>query len=204
MMGIYARVVLLAGPSGSGKSYVARRTGLPVLNLDDFYKDGDDPTLPRLNGAIDWESPRAWHAQRAVEAIELLATTGRAAVPVYSLSADRAVATRDFDLGGARLFIAEGIFAAQIVRACEERGLLAGAYVLRRVRHVTFARRLLRDLRERRKPPRVLLRRGIALYRSEPTIIDGQVRLGARAASAAFIRRRVAALCSDAVQTQHR
>src|SRR6476660_7877621 len=129
-MGVYARVVLLAGPSGSGKSYVARRTGLPVLNLDDFYKDGDDPTLPRSNGAIDWESPRSWHAERAVETIEQLATTGRAAVPVYSLSADRAVATREFDLAGARLFIAEGIFAAQIVRACEERGLLAGAYVL--------------------------------------------------------------------------
>ena len=57
-----ARVVLLAGPSGSGKSYVAHRTGLPVLCLDDFYRDGDDPDLPRVDGAVDWESPLAWNA----------------------------------------------------------------------------------------------------------------------------------------------
>ena len=46
-----ARVILLAGPSGSGKSSLAARAGLPVLALDDFYKDGDDPSLPLLPGA---------------------------------------------------------------------------------------------------------------------------------------------------------
>ncbi|MEV5267167.1 uridine kinase, partial [Streptomyces werraensis] len=39
---ISARVVLLCGPSGSGKSLVSARSGLPVLRLDDFYKEGDD------------------------------------------------------------------------------------------------------------------------------------------------------------------
>lgn len=34
------RVVLLAGPSGSGKSPLARASGLPVITLDDFYRDG--------------------------------------------------------------------------------------------------------------------------------------------------------------------
>lgn len=36
---IPTRVVLLAGPSGSGKSHLAERSGLPVLRLDDFYKE---------------------------------------------------------------------------------------------------------------------------------------------------------------------
>jgi uridine kinase len=88
------RVVLLAGPSGSGKSYIAQRTGLPVLCLDDFYKDGDDPTLPRQNGVVDWESPRSWDAAAAVETIARLAREGRADVPVYAIDEDRRVATR--------------------------------------------------------------------------------------------------------------
>ncbi len=41
------RVILLAGPSGSGKSTIVRAAGLPMVYLDDFYKSGSDPTLPR-------------------------------------------------------------------------------------------------------------------------------------------------------------
>ena len=45
-----ARVIVVAGPSGSGKTVLcrllSRDRGWPVVNLDDFYKDGDDPTLP--------------------------------------------------------------------------------------------------------------------------------------------------------------
>ena len=60
-----ARVIVLAGPSGSGKSRLAARLGLPVLRLDDFYKDGDDPTLPRIEhganaGMVDWDHPASW------------------------------------------------------------------------------------------------------------------------------------------------
>src|SRR4051812_16957643 len=108
-----ARVVLLSGPSGSGKSSLAERAGLPVLQLDDFYKDGDDPTLPLLEhagGAVDWDSPQSWHVEEAVAAIRLLAETGRAEVPVYSIPHNGRVGTRTVELGGAAVFVAEGIF----------------------------------------------------------------------------------------------
>ena len=67
-----ARVVLLCGPSGSGKSLLAARSGLPVLRLDDFYKEGDDPTLPLVakSSDIDWDHPHSWDADKAVTAIE--------------------------------------------------------------------------------------------------------------------------------------
>jgi uridine kinase len=185
------RVVLLAGPSGSGKSYVAHRTGLPVLCLDDFYKDGDNPTLPRRHGQIDWDSPQAWDAGSAVETIARLARDGKAEVPVYAIGEDRRVSTRTFDLAGSPFFIAEGIFAAEIVAECRELGFLAGAYALRRPRGATFVRRLTRDLAEQRKAPGVLLRRGLTLLREEPTVLRRQTGLGA---GLAWVLRRVAAL----------
>ncbi|MDP9797838.1 uridine kinase [Catenuloplanes nepalensis] len=189
-----ARVVLLAGPSGSGKSYIARRAGFPVLCLDDFYKDGDDPTLPRTAEGTDWESPQAWDSAMAVETIARLAETGRAEVPVYAIGVDQRIATRLFDLAGSPIFIAEGIFAAEIVRELRDRGLLAEAYALRRSRTVTFARRLGRDLTERRKPPALLVRRGLQLLRAEPVVLRRQVALGCRAAGAGRIVREVRAM----------
>ncbi|MFI6779689.1 uridine kinase [Micromonospora sp. NPDC050276] len=129
-----------------------------------------------------------------MEIIARLAREGRADVPVYAIGADRRVATRSFDVAGSPLFVAEGIFAAEIVEECRRRGLLAGAYALRRPRGATFLRRLARDLSEQRKAPRVLIRRGVALLRAEPAVLRRQMGLGAEAARAREVLRRVAGL----------
>ena len=41
------RIVLLTGASGSGKTSLTRRLGLPVVALDDFYLDHAHPDLPQ-------------------------------------------------------------------------------------------------------------------------------------------------------------
>ncbi|WP_245730400.1 ATP-binding protein [Micromonospora pallida] len=165
-----------------------------MLCLDDFYKNGDDPTLPRRHGRIDWDSPQSWDAGSAVETIARLARYGKAEVPVYAIGEDRRVSSRTFDLAGSPFFVAEGIFAAEIVVECRELGLLAGAYALRRPRGATFVRRLTRDLAEQRKAPGVLFRRGLMLLREEPAVLRRQTGLGAEAARAREVLRRVAAL----------
>ncbi|MEU2777267.1 uridine kinase [Streptomyces sp. NPDC007162] len=176
-----ARVVLLCGPSGSGKSLVAARSGLPVLRLDDFYKEGDDPTLPLVAGSsdIDWDHPESWDAEVAVEAIGRLCATGSAGVPVYDISLSARTGEETLHIGRTPLFIAEGIFAAEIVERCRELGLLADALCLSRGPVKTFRRRFLRDLREGRKSVPFLLRRGWRLMRAERTIVARQVSLGA-------------------------
>ncbi|MFF5017743.1 uridine kinase [Streptomyces sp. NPDC001165] len=176
-----ARVVLLCGPSGSGKSLVAARSGLPVLRLDDFYKEGDDPTLPLVDGSsdIDWDHPQSWDADVAVEAITRLCASGSTPVPVYDIALSARSGEETLHIGRTPLFIAEGIFAAEIVERCRELGVLADALCLTRGPVTTFRRRFLRDLKEGRKSVPFLLRRGWRLMRAERSIVTRQVALGA-------------------------
>ena len=176
-----ARVILLTGPSGSGKSSLAARSGLPVLRLDDFYKNAGDPTLPTFgDGATDWDSPGSWDADAAMAAIRELCARGRTTAPVYDLATSARTGEAELDLDGSPLFVAEGIFAAQIAGRCAAAELLADALCLRGRPSTTFRRRLVRDVREGRKSLPVLLRRGWRLMRAEPRIVRQHAALGAR------------------------
>jgi uridine kinase len=179
---VIPRLVLLAGPSGSGKTHLAEQSGLPLLDLDDFYKDGSDPGVPRhpTLGIVDWDDPRSWDAAGALAALEAVCRDGAADVPVYDISRDARVGTRRFALDGATAFVGTGIFAAELVAPARERGLLLDAVVVRRSRLKNFLRRLGRDLREHRKPPMTLVRRGVRLMRAEPAVVARQQSLGCR------------------------
>jgi len=183
-----SQVIVVAGPSGSGKSRLARRLGLPVLMLDDFYKDGDDPSLPCIDLAggapiVDWDDAGSWNAEDAVAAIASLCATGAAEVPVYDISQSRRVGLKTLALERSELFLAEGIFAQEIVAECRDRGLLADAICVTQHPAVTFVRRLTRDLREHRKPPLVLVRRGLHLALAQRRVVARAVALGCRVVS---------------------
>ena len=174
--------MLLAGPSGSGKTHLAEESGLPIVDLDHFYKNGDDPTAPRhpTLGIVDWDDPRSWDAEGALDVLEQLCRTGSAEVPVYDISRDGRVGTRTVDIGDAAAFVGTGIFAAELVEPARDRGLLLDAVVVKRSRVKNFLRRLRRDLREHRKPPLTLVRRGLTLLRAEPGVVARQTALGCR------------------------
>lgn len=183
-----ARVIVLAGPSGSGKSHLAERLGLPVLRLDDFYRDGSDPQLPRIAsganaGLVDWDDPASWLGDEAVDALATLCRTGSVETPIYDIAHDGRNGFRSLSLDGAPLVLAEGIFAHHVVDQLRTAGLLAAAYCLRQHPMVTFWRRLSRDLREHRKPPLVLVRRGVALMRDQRRIVAAAAAAGCVACS---------------------
>ena len=192
-------MVLLAGPSGAGKSRLAEQVALPVVRLDDFYRDGDDEAMPRSPlGIVDWDDPRSWDGDRAVAALEQLCTTGTAELPIYDIAADGTVGHRPVTTAGSPLIVAEGIFADQIAGALRERGLLAAAICVRHHRLVTFVRRFQRDLREHRKPPLTLLRRGLLLLRDDPQVVRRCVEAGCETLHPQAARRRIEALVTQA------
>jgi uridine kinase len=201
-----ARVIVVAGPSGAGKSRLCNRLheslGVLAVNLDDFYKNGDDPTLPRLHLApgqeiVDWDDPASWSRDDALDALETLCRDGVADIPVYDISRDGRVGSRRVTVGAASYVLAEGLFAQEVVAGCRERGLLADAVCVRNHRLVTFWRRFTRDLREHRKPPLVLLRRGWMLMRSEPQVVAHAVSCGCAPVTPHRAYDRLSALVAD-------
>ena len=180
---VRAQVIVLAGPSGSGKSRLAERLGLPVLRLDDFYKDGDDPTLPRIAaganaGLVDWDDPDSWLRDDAVAAIGGCAATGAPRCRSTTSRTTAAPAARSLDLGGARATSSpRGSSPRRSSGRAASRAARRGVCV-RQHPLVTFWRRLTRDLREHRKPPLVLVRRGLALMRDQRRVVAHAVALG--------------------------
>lgn len=175
-------LLLIAGPSGSGKSHLANigsaERSVSWLGLDNFYRDEDHPMMPKAHGIIDWDDIRSWNLDDALATIEALLGTGRADIPTYEISLNRSVGRMTLDASEARVVMAEGIFAADVYRSCRLRGLSVRAIWLDRPRVFNFARRLVRDLKEHRKPPLVLLRRGISLAVAEPGLRQAALEAG--------------------------
>ena len=199
-----ARVLVLSGPSGAGKSRLARRLhatrGWPVVQLDDFYREAGDPGLPMSPlGLPDWDDVASWDGAAALAALERVCREGSTPVPVYDISTSSVAGRTTVELGEHPVVVAEGIFAAHTVERLRESGLLAGAWCIRNRPWLTFGRRLVRDLAERRKPPLVLVRRGARLWRDEPELVRAHLARGAQPVTFSEAVRRAAALQSSAI-----
>lgn len=179
------RVILVTGPSGAGKSRLSQRLsvahGWPVVRLDDFYRERHDPGLPLSElGIPDWDHADSWNAAAAVHALRTLVDTSRVDVPVYDIGLSEITGTHTVTADPRHYVLAEGLFAARLVEPLRAEGLLADALCVCHNRWVTFVRRLVRDLAERRKPPHILVRRGLTLLRQEPEVIAEAVGHGTR------------------------
>ena len=119
---------------------------------------------------MDWDDVASWDAEAAFAVVRRLCRTARADVPRYDIAASRRVGTVHLDLGAAECFVAEGLFAPDLIEASAQAGLSFDALYLDRPRTLSLVLRFVRDVREHRKPLGVLWRRGLALWRAEPDL----------------------------------
>lgn len=116
------RVILLAGPSSSGKTttaamLAARLTALghpaAVVSLDDFYRAKDDPAYPRhATGEQDYEAPDALHVSEIHDCIAAILRGESYALPHYDFrTASRITAHRVLTVPSGGYVIIEGLHA---------------------------------------------------------------------------------------------
>ena len=148
-----------------------------MLRLDDFYKSARRPDAAADHegpnaGVVDWDDPASWLPEDALAALAELCRDGRAEIPVYDIAHDGRCGTQvPGPRGARRCSWPRGSSPTTSSAPCREAGLLAAAYCVRQHPLVTFWRRLTRDLREHRKPPLVLVRRGVALLREQRRLV---------------------------------
>ena len=113
------KVILIAGPSSSGKTSFANRLCLHlkinhinpvVISLDDYYVD--DERMPRdENGVMDFECVESIDYELFNEHLSLLAEGKTVKIPKYDFKIRKRVQGRELTLGENQIVIAEGIHA---------------------------------------------------------------------------------------------
>ncbi|MEV7647585.1 uridine kinase [Arthrobacter sp. NPDC089319] len=191
-------LILLGGASGSGKSYLAARFGRPHVELDGFYREIGEHTaaspLPQTPyGEIDWDHPGTWNSDAAARAMVQLLQTGRTEIPNYSIATSSYNGYRAVGLAEGPV-IAEGIFADAVLAPLRGLGVEVDAIFIKVPPITTAVRRLVRDLREHRKPLPFLLKRGWALFRSERGVRERYLAAGFRAVAKRQVKKELAGM----------
>ncbi len=185
-----AKIVMLTGPSASGKTTTAhklaaaiekRGTPAKVISLDDFYRGKEFyPRLP--DGTLDYESPEALDMTMVHRCLKELNENGKTMLPVFDFTTEkRKDETKPIDLQGG-VCIVEGIHALNpeltkplpsedvyyIYAGLREEYTVAGRRMIS-TQDVRLCRRTLRDAATRGRSPASTL----ALWEH---VLDGETR----------------------------
>jgi uridine kinase len=141
-------VIFVGGLSGTGKTFLASASRLPVLSLDRFFFSVSQPDLPKWFGRPDWESMESFEIDAAVAAVSQLAHGHPTSVPMYDHIDDQRVGTEV--VHPAPVVVAEGVYAPHVYAHAIQQGIPSRLLVMRTGVVNAFVARLVRDVRDRK------------------------------------------------------
>ncbi len=165
-----ARIVMLSGPSSSGKTTTAYLLKeylgefgkkAIIISMDNFYRGREKAPL-RQDGKYDYEAVEALDVQKLKICIGDIVEKGKFAVPNYSFPLGKAVGKTDYEINDSDIVIIEGIHALNPVFTNEveaERQIKLYVSVKQQIKDTNgevlspmdlrLIRRIVRDMRER-------------------------------------------------------
>ena len=118
-------LILIAGGSCSGKSYsavklkemlVAYNESVGIVQLDYYFKDLNDPTLPKnADGRRLFDLPKSYHLLEYKRAVARLVSGLEINMPNYDFVTSRRLNGLGPLIGPAEVIIAEGLFAISVL-----------------------------------------------------------------------------------------
>jgi len=122
-------LVLIAGPTCSGKSYlasvlekelIARHWASSVIKQDDYFKDLNDPSLPKDGiGRRIFDVPSSYRNALFAEHIKLLMRGSGIQSPEYEIATNSIMSEKGRFVSAAPVIIAEGLHVISSIGNCQ-------------------------------------------------------------------------------------
>jgi uridine kinase len=142
----------IAGPSGAGKTYLARRLAAAlhakVVALDRYYRDLSHLSFEE-RAAINFDAPQALEHELLIAQVARLRNAEAVQLPVYDFGSHTRAAATEI-LRPSDVLLVEGLFA---LHWPELRELLGTKVYVDLDDEICLARRQQRDIRERGRTP---------------------------------------------------
>ncbi len=110
--------VFIAGGSCSGKTTLANelKKQLPkasILNMDDYFRDFDDPDLPKEDGRISYEKKESYYLDTLINDLKTLNLWHSVFTPVYDIKRNKRTGEKKL-VFESDIVIVEGLFAIDL------------------------------------------------------------------------------------------
>lgn len=115
---VFPYFIFISGGTCSGKTFLAKilKDFYPqeceILQMDNYFKDKDDPTVPTMGGFLSFDLPNSYLKEEIKQDILKLAEGVEISSPVYSIGLNKRVGYQS--IKSKKIIIVEGLYASQI------------------------------------------------------------------------------------------
>lgn len=141
--------VFISGGSGAGKTFLARKLMLQfeneatLIEMDDYFKDTDDATLPMFGGRVSFDLPSSYHLDEIREGLRELKNSKPITVPVYSICKNQRIG--QIRVEQKKIVIVDGLYASMVSDVIENPDQKVNIFVWATTQ-IRLQRRVKRDM----------------------------------------------------------